>query len=348
MSCRSCGAKQPPQHSDSCLKCGADLTEVTISGITHLPKPSWQLPATLVVLAAAVAGGAWVFIGGLGSRAQKPSVDITLPAVAPPQIPAPEAGWLSGMEGLAKAVAARRANEAPIVILFCGPKKSCAKAEPFLSDGSLKPLFDRVYKVKLNPGQSKQEQAFAAEHKTTSVPGFVFLGAGKALGDPLPLESAVALAAVLESKVAEASKELVARAGAELAAQQQDRALATLEAAIALDPKSADAHHWRGLTLEAKGDLKAAAANFKAALERNPDHLSALEHLGYAYLELGATKEALATLDALVNKAPSYERGRGLHLRALARARAGDRQGAREDLQVACTLGTAAACAKAR
>src|SRR5690349_1715206 len=109
MICRGCGADLP-KGTDTCTRCGADVTEVTISGITEVPKPSWYLPLTLLVLAGVVIGGGLVFFLGIKPEPKK-SVDVALGTPAAPQVAAPDSGWLTGMDGMGKALDARQKNE---------------------------------------------------------------------------------------------------------------------------------------------------------------------------------------------------------------------------------------------
>jgi tetratricopeptide (TPR) repeat protein len=61
-------------------------------------------------------------------------------------------------------------------------------------------------------------------------------------------------------------------------------ALAVLERALVMQPKSADLHAARGLALRAKGDVAAAAAAYSAALKLDPQHLGAHLALGEIFI----------------------------------------------------------------
>jgi tetratricopeptide (TPR) repeat protein len=96
-------------------------------------------------------------------------------------------------------------------------------------------------------------------------------------------------------------KALLARAGAYIHEQQDDRAIADYDAVLKLDPTLADIFNARGELWCKKGDRPHALADFGAALKLDPQHLAARSN----YKMLAEEIERLGAQIA-VNNRPSF------------------------------------------
>ncbi len=74
------------------------------------------------------------------------------------------------------------------------------------------------------------------------------------------------------------------------------------EAAIASNPRDADAHHYLGVTLEKLNDKTGAEREYKAALALKPDLAEAAANLGAMYVEAQRWDDAIAVLKPAVQK----------------------------------------------
>lgn len=74
---------------------------------------------------------------------------------------------------------------------------------------------------------------------------------------------------------------------------QVDPAMAEYRAALALDPKNAEALQLLGIAYAWKGDIKSALDNFKQAIEINPNRPDTQMNIGSTYAALGNLDEAL-------------------------------------------------------
>ncbi len=83
-----------------------------------------------------------------------------------------------------------------------------------------------------------------------------------------------------------------------------DRAIADLNTAIKLDPKSSVALNDRGLAYEAKGDLDRAMADYDAAIRANPKSDLALAYRGSLYITRRDPAKAIADLDNAIRINP--------------------------------------------
>ncbi len=101
--------------------------------------------------------------------------------------------------------------------------------------------------------------------------------------------------------VADASAELAA---AEDALTKKDFALAkkAVDAALAKNPKSAQAHYWGGLAADGLDDRAGAEAHYRHALELAPGMLDAGLNLAGLLLDSGRAKDAVAVLAPFVKK----------------------------------------------
>jgi tetratricopeptide (TPR) repeat protein len=85
-------------------------------------------------------------------------------------------------------------------------------------------------------------------------------------------------------------------------------ARAAFEAAIAKNPKQADAYYYLGLVMDKTGDRAAAEKNYKAALDLQPDLQEAAENLTAIYVEGQKFDEAVAVAKrALAKNAKNAE-----------------------------------------
>ena len=85
-----------------------------------------------------------------------------------------------------------------------------------------------------------------------------------------------------------------------------DEALASYDAAIAAAAEDANAHYNRGNTLAALKRHEEALASFEAAIALRPDHIVALNNRGVSLTELKRHKDALASLDQAIAQEPRY------------------------------------------
>src|SRR5262249_53513199 len=76
------------------------------------------------------------------------------------------------------------------------------------------------------------------------------------------------------------------------------------ERAVALAPRSADAHHVLGFAFRLQGDLDRALAEFETAVALNPNHAPALAAVGQCWLLRGRPREALPSFDHAFRLSP--------------------------------------------
>ncbi|WP_396626774.1 FG-GAP-like repeat-containing protein [Luteitalea sp.] len=103
---------------------------------------------------------------------------------------------------------------------------------------------------------------------------------------------------------------------------QGARARQAFEAALALDPKLAEAHNDLGTLIAQDGDLPGAVARFRQALAATPDYPDALNNLGYALLLGGQPDEARALYEKALQLQPDFPEA--LNNLGLIAGRAGD------------------------
>lgn len=96
-------------------------------------------------------------------------------------------------------------------------------------------------------------------------------------------------------------KALLARAGAYVRKEQDDRAIADYDVALKLDPTLADIFNARGELWRKKGDRVRALADFGAAIRLNPQHPAARANHKMLALELERLGAQMA-----VNNRPSF------------------------------------------
>ncbi len=93
-------------------------------------------------------------------------------------------------------------------------------------------------------------------------------------------------------------------------AQDWSRAETAMRNALAKNPNNADAHNWLGFSLRKQGRFDEAFAAYDAALRLDPQHRSAIEYLGEAYLmtrQPAKAEEQLAKLAKLCSPIPCEE-----------------------------------------
>ncbi len=96
--------------------------------------------------------------------------------------------------------------------------------------------------------------------------------------------------------------------------------MARLEQAVALDPASARARHWRGLALLYKGDTTRGLADLDAAFRAAPAERAIIADRGLALVLAGRADEGLAALRRLAREEPEFAgAARNLALAQLAR-----------------------------
>jgi Flp pilus assembly protein TadD len=93
-------------------------------------------------------------------------------------------------------------------------------------------------------------------------------------------------------------------------AQDWKTAVQHLGKAAAAEPENADIQNWLGFAQRKSGNLDAAFAAYRAALELNPQHRHAHEYIGEAYLlanDLPQAEKHLAELQRLCTPIPCEE-----------------------------------------
>lgn len=97
---------------------------------------------------------------------------------------------------------------------------------------------------------------------------------------------------------------------AAIEAQDWSRAEKAMRGALTKNPNNADAHNWLGFSLRKQGRFDEAFAAYDAALRLDPQHRSAIEYLGEAYLmtkQPAKAEEQLAKLAKLCSPIPCEE-----------------------------------------
>src|SRR5919109_2037110 len=98
----------------------------------------------------------------------------------------------------------------------------------------------------------------------------------------------------------------IAEARKLLAANELTSARARLEAALAENAASPEAHYLLGVTAEGQNDLSAASSPYQNALRLDPTLAHAHDRLGFVLGRLGRTIEALAAFERAVRLAPDF------------------------------------------
>ena len=83
-----------------------------------------------------------------------------------------------------------------------------------------------------------------------------------------------------------------------------EKAIADFDAAIGLDPQSAETHRMRGLAWKEKGDFDQAIADFDAVIRLEPKDTQCYLMRGLAWEEKGDFDQAIASYDAAIRLEP--------------------------------------------
>jgi tetratricopeptide (TPR) repeat protein len=112
---------------------------------------------------------------------------------------------------------------------------------------------------------------------------------------------------------------------------QHDKAVASGEAAVALNPNQATTTALLGVFLSNAGRAEEAIHKFKRAMRLSPYYPSwFIENLGYAYLDAKQYDNAITAMDKYLERQPSREAAARAHIaRALAFSSQGDDEKAR-------------------
>jgi lipoprotein NlpI len=104
---------------------------------------------------------------------------------------------------------------------------------------------------------------------------------------------------------AETVDDLLRAATAALNGGKADEALALAEKAVALEPKNAQTHLFRGLAHEALQKHAEAVADFDRAVALDPKAAAAYDHRGSEHFKLGHITESLADFDRFLELRPA-------------------------------------------
>ena len=118
-----------------------------------------------------------------------------------------------------------------------------------------------------------------------------------------------ALSLVSSVRGAETVDDLLRAATAALNRGQGDEALALADKAVALEPKNAEPHLFRGLAHEALRQHAEAIADFDKALALDPKLAEAYDHRGSEHFKLGHVAESLADFDRFLELRPKARAG---------------------------------------
>jgi TolB-like protein/Tfp pilus assembly protein PilF len=90
-------------------------------------------------------------------------------------------------------------------------------------------------------------------------------------------------------------------------------ARASGERAVALDPRSADAHYVLGFAIRAQGDIDGALAEYESAVTLNPNHAPGHAGIGICWIMRGRPREALPYFDHAFRLSPRDPLRAGWH-----------------------------------
>jgi tetratricopeptide (TPR) repeat protein len=148
-------------------------------------------------------------------------------------------------------------------------------------------------------------EAFGAVSEPTADPKIDFAPCFAAAAvEAVPDQIIASCSPVIDNEKTPASERLravLARAGAYVRKEQDDRAIADYDVALKLDPTLADIFNARGELWRKKGDRPRALADFGAAIKLNPQHAAARA----SYKSLAQELERLGAQMAVNNK-PSF------------------------------------------
>ena len=109
---------------------------------------------------------------------------------------------------------------------------------------------------------------------------------------------------------AEQSKRLFLKGVQLLGEEEVDEALRCFDRAIELEPRSASAWHWKGVTLDELGKPADALTCFEMALAITPDHASLHFDKGKAQAKLDRREEAIASFREFLRLADASQHGK--------------------------------------
>lgn len=180
------------------------------------------------------------------------------------------------------------------------------------------------------PGALMGDQRFATAGLPPAVQArllVVLAGAHSDLGDTREALKTIEAARALDPRSAES---WLAEVPIRIRARQFSEARGAADRALALQPGSAEALYLRGSASHAAGELAAALAQYDAALKADPRHLESLLARAGILFDQGRLPEAGRDVEAARRSAPKDPRAR--YLGALLAERAGDNQAARAAL----------------
>lgn len=175
--------------------------------------------------------------------------------------------------------------------------------------------------------------ATAAEHQEHLARGYSDLKIGRHQSAVAEFTQAIETG---ELTTEELLRALSGRASAYSALGKHELAAFDYEAAIGVDPMSAEAFNGRGLASTRLSRLEDALADFDAAIRIEPNREIYYLNRGGTYAELGRFEEAIRDLDTAVGLNPSF--GLLWYSRGLIYEQMGDRESAKSDFERAYAL----------
>jgi tetratricopeptide (TPR) repeat protein len=121
-----------------------------------------------------------------------------------------------------------------------------------------------------------------------------------------------------------------------------NEALAELNKALEIEPRSAEAYYWRGRTHISLGRLDQGAEDFKAAVAFKPDYVEAYDILGWIAAKQDRANEGIGYFTKSIGLKP--ENAWALYNRSSLLFAKGDAAGAMRDAEKACSLGLQDGC----
>ncbi|HTS92168.1 MAG TPA: tetratricopeptide repeat protein [Stellaceae bacterium] len=118
--------------------------------------------------------------------------------------------------------------------------------------------------------------------------------------------------------------------------RQYDKAIASCDSAIAIDPKIASAYINRGIAYEAQGQHERAIKDYDLAIGLKPRDANIYNNRGLAYAAMGQYRRAIQDYDEALRL--DFNFARAFYNRGIAKQKVGDREGAEMDLHTARQL----------
>ncbi|MDP3071628.1 MAG: tetratricopeptide repeat protein [Opitutaceae bacterium] len=164
-----------------------------------------------------------------------------------------------------------------------------------------------------------QNQKFEAgrrllEDRIAKTPDFIpaYIALADALNTAQKYDEAVALLDKVINRDAEHPEALILMGQVRLRMGDKERAVTTLERAIALYPRSAPMHFQLGAAHESAGNLPAASASFSQALRIAPNYVPAALSLAQVQARQGDFANAVKTIEPLARREPPILEARTL------------------------------------